>query len=134
MRYKPKSVAALHIVLGGLPDNMRVEAEPNVGVSAKTVGQLRKVAAWPENLAIAVPQERFAGSVVMVSKVPPASHRRRPQDRTSAHSRPGRGFVGGERQGRREGRQHTGGIAAQTKEKRQRGEEHADIEQGGGCI
>jgi hypothetical protein len=69
MRYKPKSVAALHIVLGGLPDNMRVEAEPNVGVSAKTVGQLRKVAAWPENLAVAVPQERFPGSVVMVSKV-----------------------------------------------------------------
>jgi hypothetical protein len=69
MRYKPKSVAALHIALGGLPDNMRVEADPNVGVSAKTVGQLRKVAAWPENVATAVPQERFAGSVVVVSKV-----------------------------------------------------------------
>jgi hypothetical protein len=69
MRYKPKSVAALHIALGGLPDNMRVEADPNVEVSAKTVGQLRKVAAWPDNLAIAVPQERFPGSVVMVSKV-----------------------------------------------------------------
>jgi len=40
-----------------------------VAALAKTVGQLRKVAAWPENLAIAVPQERFAGSVVMVSKV-----------------------------------------------------------------
>ena len=26
MRYKPKSVAALHIALGGLPDNMRVTA------------------------------------------------------------------------------------------------------------
>jgi hypothetical protein len=69
MRYKPKSVAALHIALGGLPDGMRVEADPNVGVSAKTVGQLRKVPAWPENLAIAVPQARFPESVVMVSKV-----------------------------------------------------------------
>jgi len=68
MRYKPKSIAALHIALGGLPDNMRVEADPNVGVSAKTVGQLRKVTAWPENLAIAVPQERLPKSVVMVSK------------------------------------------------------------------
>ena len=38
MRYKLKSVAALQIALGGLPDNMRVEVEPNVGVSAKTVG------------------------------------------------------------------------------------------------
>ena len=37
MHYKPKSVAALHIALGGLPDNMRVKADPNVGVSAKTV-------------------------------------------------------------------------------------------------
>ena len=55
MRYKPKSVAALQIALGGLPDNMRVKVEPNVGVSAKTVGQLRKMAAWPENLAIATP-------------------------------------------------------------------------------
>ena len=35
MRYKPKSVAALHIALGGLPDNMPVKADPNVGVSAK---------------------------------------------------------------------------------------------------
>ena len=26
MRYKPKSVAALHIALGGLPDTMKVEA------------------------------------------------------------------------------------------------------------
>jgi len=68
MRYKPKSIAALHIALGGLPDNMRVEADPNVGVSAKTVGQLRKVTTWPENLAIAVPQERLPESVVIVSK------------------------------------------------------------------
>ena len=69
MRYKPKSVAALHIALGGSPDNMRVKADPNVGISAKTVGQLRKVSAWPENLAVAVPQEHFPESVVMVSRV-----------------------------------------------------------------
>jgi hypothetical protein len=69
MKYKPKSVAALHIALGGLPDKMRVQADPDTRVSAKTVGQLRKVKEWPENLAIAVPQERLPGSVVMVSKV-----------------------------------------------------------------
>src|SRR5262249_24856054 len=38
MRYKPKSVAALHIALGGLPDNMRVEADPNVGVRPTSEG------------------------------------------------------------------------------------------------
>jgi hypothetical protein len=69
MKYKPKSVAALHIALGGLPDKMRVQTDRDIGVSAKTVGQLRKVKAWPENLAIAVPRERLPGSVVMVSKV-----------------------------------------------------------------
>jgi hypothetical protein len=52
MRYKPKSTAALQIALGGLPDRMRVETDKNLGVSAHTVGELRKVAAWPENLAI----------------------------------------------------------------------------------
>jgi hypothetical protein len=68
MKYKPKGVAALHIALGGLPDKMRVQSDPDTPVSAKTVGQLRKVKARPENLAIAVPQERLSGSVVMVSK------------------------------------------------------------------
>jgi len=68
MRYKPKSIAALQVALGGLPDNMRVEADPNVGLPVKTVGQLRKMTAWPENLAVAVPQERFPESAVIVSK------------------------------------------------------------------
>ena len=45
MRYKPKSIAALQVALGGLPAAMHVEAERGVGVSAKTVGELRKVAA-----------------------------------------------------------------------------------------
>jgi hypothetical protein len=55
MRYKPKSIAALHIALGGLPDKMRVEVDPDIGVAAKTVGELRKVTAWPENLVITTP-------------------------------------------------------------------------------
>jgi hypothetical protein len=37
---------------------MRVEANPDLGVFAKTVGELRKVAAWPSNLAVTTPQER----------------------------------------------------------------------------
>ena len=68
MRYKPKSIAALHIALGGLPNKMPVELDPGVGVTAKTVGELRKVAAWPENLAITIPQERYPESTVKVSK------------------------------------------------------------------
>jgi hypothetical protein len=68
MRYKPKSTAALDIALGGLPDKMRVEVDPDVKVSARTVGELRKVTAWPENLAITTPEERRPESAVKVSK------------------------------------------------------------------
>ena len=68
-RYKCKNIAALDIALGGLPAKMRVEADVGTGVSAKTVGELRKVTAWPENLVIATPQERYPDSAVKVSKV-----------------------------------------------------------------
>ena len=68
MKYKPKSVAALHIALGGLPGRMRIEVEPGIAVSAKTVGELRKVTSWPENAVISVPQEHHPESVVKVSR------------------------------------------------------------------
>jgi hypothetical protein len=69
MRYKAKSIAALRLALGSLPDKMRVEVDPDIGVSAKTVGELRKVTVWPETLAVTTPLERHAGSAVKVSKV-----------------------------------------------------------------
>jgi len=68
MQYKPKSIAALQVALGGLPDAMHVEADRDLGVKAKTVGELRKVTAWPENLVITTPQERGALGAIRVSK------------------------------------------------------------------
>ncbi len=68
MRYKPKSAAALDIALGGLPNSMRVQVDPDVEVTAKTVGELREATSWPENLAITTPQEHSPGSVVKVSR------------------------------------------------------------------
>jgi hypothetical protein len=38
MRYKVKSILALDIILGALPDKMRVEVDRGIGVSAKSVG------------------------------------------------------------------------------------------------
>ena len=38
MRYKAKSIAALQLALGSLPDKMRVEVEPDI---AKKVGAIR---------------------------------------------------------------------------------------------
>ena len=67
MRYKPKSIAALHIALGRRQE--LVDVDPGVEVSAKTVGELRKMTAWPENLVITTPKERHPESVVKVSKV-----------------------------------------------------------------
>ena len=68
MRYKPKNTAALHIALGRLPDPMQVEVDPDIGVSAKTVGELRKLTARLEHLAIATPLDPHPGSIVSVSK------------------------------------------------------------------
>ena len=67
-RYKCKNIAALDIALGGLPAKMRVEADVGTGVSAKTVGELRKVTTWPENLVITTPQEHHPESAVKISK------------------------------------------------------------------
>jgi hypothetical protein len=77
MKYKPKSIGALHIALGGLPGRMRIEVEPGIAVSAKTVGELRKITSWPENLVITTPQERHSESVVKVNKArsPLITHR-----------------------------------------------------------
>ena len=68
MRYKPRSIAAFHVALGGLPATMRVEVDQSIGMSAKTVGELRKVTTWPENLVITTPQERHPESAVKISK------------------------------------------------------------------
>ena len=69
MRYKAKSITALQLALGSLPDKMRVEVDQEIEVSAKTVGDLRKATAWPETLAVTTPQERHAERAVKVSKV-----------------------------------------------------------------
>ena len=69
MRYKPKSSAALHVALGGLPAQMPVKVEADIDISAKTVGELRKLTVWPENLAITTPQDAFPESMGRVSKV-----------------------------------------------------------------
>lgn len=68
MRYKPKSAAALQLALGGLPDRMRVEVEPGIGFSAKTVGELLQASTWPGNLAVATPQQLDAHSTVKVGR------------------------------------------------------------------
>jgi hypothetical protein len=73
MRYKPKSIDALQIALGGLPNKMRVEADPDIGVSAHTVGELCKMKAWPDNLVVTTPAGYDPDSAVRVSKASAAT-------------------------------------------------------------
>ena len=68
MRFRPKSVDALNIALGGLPNKMHVEADRGIGVSATTVGEVRKLTAWPENLVVAIPPDVEPTGTVKVSK------------------------------------------------------------------
>jgi hypothetical protein len=72
MRYKPKNIDALHIALGGLPNNMLVEADAGIAVSAKTVGDLRKLTTWPDNLVITTPHE--SDKAVKISRATTATH------------------------------------------------------------
>jgi hypothetical protein len=75
MRYKVKNVAALQTLLGGWPDRMRVEVDRDIGVSAKTVKQLRKITEWPVNLTITTPPETEStikvGKATVATRVSP---------------------------------------------------------------
>jgi len=73
MRYRPKSVAALHIALGALPNKMRVEVDLGVRLPAKTVGELQKLTDWPENLVIGIPTEGDPEGTVKVTKASKAA-------------------------------------------------------------
>jgi hypothetical protein len=60
----------LRVLKSTLPRSalQRIIAANGSTMSAKTVGGLRKVSAWPDNLVMTTPQERYAGSVIKVSK------------------------------------------------------------------
>ena len=77
---KQKTLLPLQTLLGGWPNRMQVEVDPDIGVSAKTVGELRKVTAWPENLAITTPPEGGPDGRLKVSKASVATRvSRRPK-------------------------------------------------------
>ncbi len=72
MRYTPKTIGDLRIVLRGLDPNMTVEVEPNIPLAAKTVADLRDLTAWPRGLILIVPRDRGRpDSVVTVQRREP---------------------------------------------------------------
>ena len=52
MRHAANTIEDVKRVLLGYRDNMRVEIESGIAVTAKTVADLRALATWPEGLII----------------------------------------------------------------------------------
>jgi hypothetical protein len=52
VRYPAETIEAMRQHLLGYRDNMRVEVETDIAVTAKTVADLRALATWPDGLAL----------------------------------------------------------------------------------
>ena len=52
MRYTATTIDDMKKLLLGYRDNMRVEVETDIAVTAKTVADLRALATWPDGLAL----------------------------------------------------------------------------------
>jgi hypothetical protein len=58
MRYLPRNLGDLHSVLNRrLSDEMSVEASEETGISAKSVGELRRLSSWPRGLVVETPRD-----------------------------------------------------------------------------
>jgi hypothetical protein len=52
VRYSANTIEEMHRLLLGYRDNMRVEIETGVAVTAKTVADLRALPTWPNGLIL----------------------------------------------------------------------------------
>ena len=52
MRYAVNTIEEMQRLLLGYRDNMQVEVETGIAVTAKTVADLRAVATWPDSLIL----------------------------------------------------------------------------------
>ena len=69
VRHAANTIEEMQKLLLGYRDNMRVEVETGIAVTAKTVADLRALPAWPDGLALNIPVDldpRF--SVVRVER------------------------------------------------------------------
>jgi hypothetical protein len=58
MRNVPRNLGDLHSVLNRrLSDEMPVEASEETGISAKSVGELRRLSSWPGRLVVETPSD-----------------------------------------------------------------------------
>jgi hypothetical protein len=58
MRYVPRNLGDLHSVLNRrLSDEMPVEASEETGISARSVGELRRLSFWSGGLVVETPND-----------------------------------------------------------------------------
>jgi hypothetical protein len=67
-RNVPANIHELHLALAGLPNDMKVKADSETGVSEKTVDELRARTPWPPGLVVTTPRKLRPRSVVKISK------------------------------------------------------------------
>ena len=68
LRNAPANIHDLHLALAGLPNNMKVKAHPETGVSEKTVDELCARTTWPAGLVVMTPRKLKPKSVVKIGK------------------------------------------------------------------
>ena len=54
MRYAANTIEEMQKLLLGYRDNMRVEVETGIAVTASTVADLRALPTWPDGLALSI--------------------------------------------------------------------------------
>lgn len=67
-RNVPASIDELRLALAGLPNDMKVKADPETGVLENTVDALRARTTWPPGLVITTPRKLHLKSVVKINK------------------------------------------------------------------
>ena len=67
-RNVPANIHELQLALAGLPQDMKVLADSETGVSENTVEELCARTTWPPDLAITTPRKLQPKSVVKISK------------------------------------------------------------------
>ena len=67
-RSVPANIHELHLALAGLPTDLEVRADPEMGVFEKTVDKLRARTTWPPGLVLTTPRKLHPKSVVKINK------------------------------------------------------------------
>jgi hypothetical protein len=67
-RNVPANIYELRLALAGLPKDMKVKADPETGVSEKTVDELIARTNWPAGMVVTAPRKLQPPSIAAISR------------------------------------------------------------------